>query len=570
MKDGPDSTYHIDAVNPSSPEKIEEILKKYLSSNPLNTRNKRQLEGEYVGHEPSKKPKPLLEGELINGEPEAAEPLEGEYVDTEKTKTHQEEKLQEAEPISNSTTNENKEKTEVEKLASEKITKEAEKLAKEKQESERIAAEQKEKQESERLAAEKLAKEKQESERIAAEQKEKQESERLAAEKLAKEKQESERIAAEQKEKQESERLAAEKLAKEKSEAQKKPDDQATVEKIDNTKTKTDTRLLEGELVNDPGTVKENPISSIPIISNQINDKSVSPIPLALNQTNTTPAENLLEGDLDNDEINEEYPNPSLAVEATINEKDNLTVELENTEENMGDVEKTTASVAKTINNIYIDDNIYDNFFESVIQGEKDTNEVPRIPKINIEEGNLINNEAMLIDSSFVTNWKTMTEEEKREVNNKSVKDLIKILWDQNDYRFKLEFKNPKIASVSISPKLAYVLGFKEQAIFISNKIARYAPDLNGGINQFCIYSPQLAEPMVVGDAMTSLLRIVTIDSEPGKMKDQIYYNPIYNKVAARDISDIEIEIKTLTGEYVNFSYGPVIVTLSFKKSIDF
>uniref|UniRef100_A0A914QYL5 Uncharacterized protein n=1 Tax=Panagrolaimus davidi TaxID=227884 RepID=A0A914QYL5_9BILA len=666
MKDGTDSIYYIDAVNPSSPEKIGEILNKYLSSNFLNTRNKRQLEGEYIGHEPSKKTKPLLEGELIDDESKATEPLEGDYIGTQETKNI--EKLQDPEPISDSKANEDKEKNEAERLSAEKNAKEkqeaerlanekrekekleverlapenkekekkeaerlaaenkekekkeaerlaaenkekekkeAERLAaenkeKEKKEAERLAAEnkEKEKKEAERLAAENKEKEKKEAERLAAEnkEKEKKEAERLAAENKEKEKKEAERLAAEnkekekkeverlaaenkekekkeverlaaenkEKEKKEAERLAAEKKEKEKSEAEKKSVDKATVEKLANEKTKTDTQLLEGELVNNP--------YSIPVVSNQTNDKSLSPIPVALSQIDAKTDENLLDGETDNDETNRGYPNPSLNDGVVIDEKGNVNVELENAKEpeDMNELENISASVTKAINNIYTDDNIYDNFFESVIQGEKETKEVLDIPKTNVEEGDLINNEQMLIDSSFVTNWKTMTEEEKREANNESVKDLIDIQWDQNNHRFKLEFKNQNVESVIMSPKLAYVLGFKENDIFTSNMTATYAPDLNGGINQICIYSQSLAEPMMVGDSLSSLLRIVTVDSEPGKMKDHIYPQPMFNKVAVRDISDIEIEIKTLTGEYVNFLYGPVIVTLNFKKAIDF
>ena len=90
---------------------------------------------------------------------------------------------------------------------------------------EKVAADQKAKEEKTRIEAEKLAKEKAEKERIEAEKlaKEKAEKERIEAERLAKEKAEKERIEREKlaKEKAEKERIEAEKLAKEKAEKER-------------------------------------------------------------------------------------------------------------------------------------------------------------------------------------------------------------------------------------------------------------------------------------------------------------------------------------------------------------
>ena len=90
---------------------------------------------------------------------------------------------------------------------------------------EKVAADQKAKEEKTRIEAEKLAKEKAEKERIEAEKlaKEKAEKEHIEAERLAKEKAEKERIEAERlaKEKAEKERIEAERLAKEKAEKER-------------------------------------------------------------------------------------------------------------------------------------------------------------------------------------------------------------------------------------------------------------------------------------------------------------------------------------------------------------
>lgn len=69
---------------------------------------------------------------------------------------------------------------------------------------------------------------------------------------------------------------------------------------------------------------------------------------------------------------------------------------------------------------------------------------------------------------------------------------------------------------------------------------------------------------MMFGDKMTSLLRVVNVTSKPGDNVEQKFDTPMYKKVAAKEIEDIEIEVKTMTGEYVPFNYGEFIVTLSF------
>ena len=98
---------------------------------------------------------------------------------------------------------------------------------------EKVAADQKAKEEKTRIEAEKLAKEKAEKERIEAEKlaKEKAEKEHIEAERLAKEKAEKERIEAERlaKEKAEKERIEAERLAKEKAEKERLEKEKAIV-----------------------------------------------------------------------------------------------------------------------------------------------------------------------------------------------------------------------------------------------------------------------------------------------------------------------------------------------------
>uniref|UniRef100_A0A914QB81 Uncharacterized protein n=1 Tax=Panagrolaimus davidi TaxID=227884 RepID=A0A914QB81_9BILA len=545
----------------------------------------------------------------------ANEKLEKEKQEAERIKAEENAKL-EAERLANEKLE--KEKQEAERIKAEENAKlEAERLANEKIENEKKEAERiKAEENAQRLANEKLEKEKQESERIKVEEKAKVEAERLAN--IAA----NEKIAAALLTKQK-------KIEEQKAQEQGlKTSKNLTNEKTPNEVT-SDPNLLEGEMIDSNKDVTNFTSPQIPLSLNQTNnqtnndkvllegelldEKNVSTTmpqtPKIVDQNNTNivtgftnnktatietnaqkiqvAASQTTEKLLEPEVINDNKTNDAIPITITeLNVKDNNENDEMDTYDNNIEAEFLDTNINKTIKNpfidatnrFYTDDNIYDNFFGSSVKGTKEE-EFKSIFKPNIGEGELIEEktelidskikENMLIDSWVISNWKNLTEEEKMGFNT-APKDLINIIWDKFDYRFKLEISDPNVESVTLSSKLNYVLGFKNSEIIQKTTTAKFQPDLYGSISQFALYSPQLTEGMILGDTISSLLRIVTVDCEPGKMKDQIYYNPIYNKVAARDISDIQIEIRTLTGELIDFMYGPVIVTLNFKKAIDF
>uniref|UniRef100_A0A914QIU8 Uncharacterized protein n=1 Tax=Panagrolaimus davidi TaxID=227884 RepID=A0A914QIU8_9BILA len=138
--------------------------------------------------------------------------------------------------------------------------------------------------------------------------------------------------------------------------------------------------------------------------------------------------------------------------------------------------------------------------------------------------------------------------------------------WIKERERFQLQCYDANVQEVILSSQLAYVLGFKENSVLRPGSIAKYPPDLKGGVSQFGIYTKELSENVIVGNQFTTLLRIVTIRSKPGEINEQLYDSPMYVRVASRDISSINIEIRGMDGRLIPFSYGPVIVTLHFKK----
>ncbi|CAK5077644.1 unnamed protein product [Meloidogyne enterolobii] len=148
----------------------------------------------------------------------------------------------------------------------------------------------------------------------------------------------------------------------------------------------------------------------------------------------------------------------------------------------------------------------------------------------------------------------------------------IKFQYNSNFGRFKIVFDHPSINYISLSPQLGYVLGFENPHFVQNNEIAKYGCDLKGGFSSFAVYAKGLTENMIIGNSLSSLLRVVSVSgATPGEYNEKIYDTPIYARVLPREINEIEIELRTLdNGRLIPFSYGIVLVVLIFKKVLKF
>nr|CAD2200776.1 unnamed protein product [Meloidogyne enterolobii] len=154
----------------------------------------------------------------------------------------------------------------------------------------------------------------------------------------------------------------------------------------------------------------------------------------------------------------------------------------------------------------------------------------------------------------------------------KQIIDSISINYLADFKRFKLSFTHSSIKYVSFLPQLGYVLGFANSQHVQNNEIAKYAYDLRGGFSSFAIYAKGLTENMIVGNSLSSLLRIVSVSGAiPGEYHEKIYDSPIYVRVLPREVNEIEVELRTMdNGRLVPFAYGTVSIVLIFKKVINF
>nr|CAD2197232.1 unnamed protein product [Meloidogyne enterolobii] len=154
----------------------------------------------------------------------------------------------------------------------------------------------------------------------------------------------------------------------------------------------------------------------------------------------------------------------------------------------------------------------------------------------------------------------------------KKIIDSVTINFLNDFDRFKVTLNHPAIKYISFSPQLGYVLGFENPLMVHNNEIAKYGCDLKGGFSSFAVYTKGLTENVIIGNTLSSLLRVVSVaGATPGDYNENIYDTPIYAKVLPREVNEIEIELRTMdNGRFVPFSYGTVLIVLIFKKVINF
>lgn len=160
-------------------------------------------------------------------------------------------------------------------------------------------------------------------------------------------------------------------------------------------------------------------------------------------------------------------------------------------------------------------------------------------------------------------------------VNLKFVKYLLSSLQIQylkEFERFKAVFTDERIHHISFSSQLGYVLGFENVQYVENEETAKYGCDLHGGFASFAVYLNGITENMIVGNTLSSLLRVVYVeDTKPGQYTEKVYNSPILARVQCKEVQEIDVELRTMDGgRLVPFNYGTVLIVLIFKKVINF
>ena len=119
---------------------------------------------------------------------------------------------------------------------------------------------------------------------------------------------------------------------------------------------------------------------------------------------------------------------------------------------------------------------------------------------------------------------------------------------------------------VGLYGQLSKILGFGGggDLKIRKTKESPYVAELHG-ITSIYVYC-NIVQPQVVGNSMVPLLRTIPVTGNPGDVITKTFTNIQYVPVQTKSFEDIEILLRTDTGDPVPFERGKVIATLYFRK----
>ncbi|KAL3071633.1 hypothetical protein niasHT_031997 [Heterodera trifolii] len=111
--------------------------------------------------------------------------------------------------------------------------------------------------------------------------------------------------------------------------------------------------------------------------------------------------------------------------------------------------------------------------------------------------------------------------------------------FDSTTNRFSLKLDDRYVQKIKISDQLAYILGFNSTDFTEKETVAKFMPDMSGGVASFHVYAPDLIEPMMIGDVIAPVLRIVTIRGKPDEIIEEQFLSAQYHRVLVKEINQI-------------------------------
>ena len=133
---------------------------------------------------------------------------------------------------------------------------------------------------------------------------------------------------------------------------------------------------------------------------------------------------------------------------------------------------------------------------------------------------------------------------------------------------------NPRTHEVSVTlakkycvrlyGQLSKILGYGGEVKVRKSKESPYVADLHG-ITSVYVYC-NIVQPQIVGITSVPLLRTIPVSEKSGDVITKTFINIQYVPVQTKSFEDIEILLRTDTGDPMPFERGKVIATLYFRK----
>lgn len=149
------------------------------------------------------------------------------------------------------------------------------------------------------------------------------------------------------------------------------------------------------------------------------------------------------------------------------------------------------------------------------------------------------------------------------------LKKLLNFKYNGVTKRVSLKLKNTTLKVLGFSQRLALQLGYKPDINMAENPVPSHPANIWSGLpSQMFIYC-DIVEPQLVGDAIAPLLRIVNVAADNynyGCHKIAIFSPTHYINVMKREFENIEVNIRTETGDVMPFEFGTLSLKLHFKR----
>ena len=118
---------------------------------------------------------------------------------------------------------------------------------------------------------------------------------------------------------------------------------------------------------------------------------------------------------------------------------------------------------------------------------------------------------------------------------------------------------------IALYGQMAKILGFGGDDLkILKSKESPYVAELHS-ITSIYVYC-NIVQPQIVGNTMVPLLRTIPVSGNSGYVIMKTFTNIQYVPVQTKSFEDIEILLRTDTGDPVPFEHGKVIATLYFRK----
>ena len=118
---------------------------------------------------------------------------------------------------------------------------------------------------------------------------------------------------------------------------------------------------------------------------------------------------------------------------------------------------------------------------------------------------------------------------------------------------------------IALLGQMAKILGFGGEDVKIQkSKESPYVAELQN-ITSIYVYC-NIVQPQIVRNTMVPLLRTIPVSGNSGDVITKTFTNIQYVPVQTKSFEDIEILLRTDTGDPVPFERGKVIATLYFRK----